>query len=134
MGVIAVALLLFAPPVHSAAPFPGFHTPSRNIYCGYNAPSGGYPASLRCDVLSGLKPEPRRRCELDWTGLAMSPTGRGEAVCAGDTIADPRLRVLAYGRTWKHAQFTCVSKRTGLTCRNTRGHGFFLSRARWRVF
>ena|SRR6266540_422697 len=134
MGALALALVLFASPVHAAAPFPGFHTPSRNIYCGYNAAYGAYPASLRCDVRSGLKPEPRRRCELDWTGIAMSAAGGAAAECAGDTIADRRLRVLNYGSTWRHGVFTCVSRRTGVTCRNTRGHGFFLSRTAWRVY
>lgn len=133
MGVVALALLLFASPTQ-AAPFPGFQTPSRNIYCGYYAPQGAFPATLRCDVLSGLKPAPRRTCELDWTGIALSATGRAAAECAGDTVADQRLPVLRYGSTWRRGRFTCVSRRSGLTCRNRSGRGFFLSRGAWRVF
>jgi hypothetical protein len=42
--------------------------------------------------------------------------------------------VLAYGETWRKRGFTCYSRAIGLTCRNTQGHGFFLSRERWHVF
>jgi hypothetical protein len=125
--------MLFAWPAQSA-PFPGFRTPSSNIYCAYNAPQGAHRATLRCDLLSGLNPAPRRRCELDWTGIALSATGRAAAQCAGDTVADRRLPVLGYGSTWRRGRFTCVSRRPGLTCRNRSGHGFFLSRGAWRVF
>jgi hypothetical protein len=39
-----------------------FQMPSKNIGC---ATSEGV---LVCDVLSGLKPEPKRKCEVDWHG------------------------------------------------------------------
>ena len=42
-----------------------FRPPSGNIACGY------YRPTLRCDVLSGLVPEPRGACELDWTGVSV---------------------------------------------------------------
>ena len=113
------------------AAFETFRTPSKNIACGYSA---GAPAFLRCDILSGLKPEPRRSCELDWTGASMRPTGRATASCAGDTVYDPRSRILAYGQTWRRGGFRCTSRTTGLTCTNRSGHGFFLSRQRWRLF
>jgi two-component sensor histidine kinase len=35
---------------------------------------------------------------------------------------------------WSRGGFRCTSMRTGLACRNRSGHGFFLSRASWRVF
>ena len=110
-----------------------FRTPSSNIACGYFA-VGGTPRVLRCDILSGLRPEPRRRCEGDWTGASMRLTGRAGPTCAGDTVFDPRARVLAYGTTWRRNGLACTSRRAGLTCRNRSGHGFFLSRASWRLF
>ncbi len=105
-----------------------FRMPSGNIACGYFTGLG--PVALRCDILSGLRPEPRRRCELDWTGLSM---GRGTATptCAGDTVYDRRARVLKYGSVWKRGPFTCVSLLIGLSCANRTGHGFFLSKERW---
>jgi hypothetical protein len=54
-------------------------------------------------------------------------------VCAGDTALGAK-NVLAYGRTWQRGPITCTSRVTGLTCRNARGHGFFLSRESWRRF
>ena len=112
----------------TAAVGPGFQLPSRNIACQY------FAGVLRCDVLSGLRPEPRRACMLDWTGLSVGRGSRAQAVCAGDTTADPRLQVLAYGRTWTRDGIRCTSRRTGLTCTNRKGRGFFLSRERWRLF
>ena len=64
----------------------------------------------------------------------MGLRGRAGPTCAGDTVYDPRAPVLAYGSTWSLAGLSCASRATGLTCRNRDGHGFFLSRASWRVF
>jgi Family of unknown function (DUF6636) len=132
-GMILVGLLLVAIAVAAAAQaresvFVKFRMPSGNIACGYSTDFG--PVTLRCDILSGLRPEPRRRCELDWTGLSM---GRGSArpTCAGDTVYDRRAPVLQYGSVWKRGPFTCVSLLIGLSCANRTGHGFFLSKERW---
>jgi hypothetical protein len=111
-----------------------FQLPSRNIGCGYVPRSSSTAAYLRCDILSGLQPAPRRRCMLDWTGLALSSRGRGQANCAGDTIYSRSAPVLQYGRSWRRGPFTCTSRRTGVTCRSAAGHGFFLARGRWRVY
>jgi hypothetical protein len=132
--VVAVAALTAGAAAAPVAGLETFRTPSRNIACGYLPGSGGAPTFLRCDVLSGLRPEPRRPCELDWTGASMRPTGRATASCAGDTVYDPRSRILDYGQTWRRGGFRCTSRTTGLTCTNRSGHGFFLSRQRWRLF
>ena len=127
---IAVALgiaLAAAGSASGASPI-AFHTPSKNIDCLY------LPRFLRCDIRSGLRPVPKRACELDWTGVSLSQTGRGRANCAGDSVADPRSTVLAYGRTWRRGGFVCRSRLTGLTCANASGRGFFLSRQRYRTF
>jgi hypothetical protein len=108
-----------------------FHTPSGNINCGYVTFDRPF---LRCDISSGLRPRPRRACENDWVGIELPSTGRAAANCAGDTIIGPHSRVLAYGTKWARGGFVCRSARTGLTCKNRGGHGFFLSRQRWRVF
>ena len=111
-----------------------FQMPSRNIFCAYLPPDAPNPAALRCDILSGLRPEPKTRCELDWTGASLNATGKASASCAGDTVAMPNARVLAYGTTWRGGGFTCLSRTTGLRCTNRGGHGLFLSRERWRVW
>jgi hypothetical protein len=42
--------------------------------------------------------------------------------------------VLEYGQTWNIGVFTCISERTGLTCTRGDGHGFFISKAKTRVY
>jgi hypothetical protein len=124
-----VAALALAGPAQRP-PFEFFRMPSGNIGCAFVARG----ASLRCDILSGLRPEPRGRCELDWTGLNVAATGRARPTCAGDTAVDRRAPVLRYGRSWRRGGVTCLSRTIGLRCRNRAGHGFFLSRERWRLF
>jgi len=107
-----------------------FRMPSKNIACAYFTGFG--PVGLRCDILSGLKPRPRRSCENDWVGLSLGAGSVGPT-CAGDTVFDPRAPVLAYGKVWKRGPFTCLSSRVGLSCANRVGQGFFLSKERWAV-
>jgi hypothetical protein len=111
-----------------------FQLPSRNIGCGYLPRSSSGAASLRCDILSGLQPAPRRHCMFDWTGLELAARARARATCAGDTIYSRGAPILRYGRSWRRGPFTCTSRRTGVTCRSTAGHGFFLARNRWRTY
>ncbi|MFN2469882.1 MAG: DUF6636 domain-containing protein [Gaiellaceae bacterium] len=133
-AIVLAALLLALPAAAGTAPLRSktFRTPSRNIACAVYVIEG--VPDLRCDVLSGLRPEPSRRCDGDWTGASMRPRGRAGAVCAGDTVYDPRAPVLAYGRTWERSGFRCRSRHTGLTCANRSKHGFLLARERWRLF
>jgi len=105
-----------------------FRMPSGNIACAYATGFG--PLFLRCDILSGMNPRPRGRCENDWTGLYMG-LGSAKPTCAGDTVYDRKASVLKYGSVWKRGPFTCVSLLIGLTCVNRTGHGFFLSKERW---
>ena len=42
--------------------------------------------------------------------------------------------VAGYGQSAQFGPITCQSERTGLTCRNQSGHGFFLSRRRQELF
>ena len=120
LGILAATLVL------------QFHTPSGNIGCAYvSDPSFGGP-SLRCDILSGLKPKPPRprSCRLDWGfGYQLRLTGTARTVCAGDTAVDKRSQVLRYGRRWSRGGFTCTSRTSGLRCTNSSRHGFVLSRA-----
>jgi hypothetical protein len=106
-----------------------FRTPSGNIGCAFSSP----PASLRCDILSGLRPRPTKPqgCRLDWgLGYSLGPTGRARVVCAGDTAVDRRAKALRYGRTWSRGGVAYTSRVAGLRCTNRSGHGLFLSRLR----
>ena len=46
-----------------------FQMPSGNIGCLF-----GF-RQLRCDILSGLEPEPTETCEFDWVGVDLGVTG-----------------------------------------------------------
>lgn len=137
IAVLAVTVLLAgvagATARGAASVYLMFKTPSGNIGCGYASIDATIPASLRCDIRSGLKPSPLRpqNCDLDFgDSMAMRKTGLATYVCHGDTVLDPRARVLAYGKTWARDGFKCLSQTTGLRCSNLSGHGFFLSRER----
>ena len=132
---LILALLVFALAAGSAAAGDTFRLPSKRIGCQYSPPVGKFPARLRCDVLgSGLDPRPRGKCDLDWTGLSMTATGKASPECAGDTAVDRNGPILAYGSKWHRGAFACSSSRAGLRCGNRGGHGFTLARFSWRVF
>ncbi len=111
--------------------------------CGSFAGPGIAPL-LECGVASGLVPPPPRpgssRCGgLDFAAdrVRLNATGKSYGFCAGDVgvLAERgSAPVLAHGATRHAGPFTCSSTVAWLTCRNTSGHGFALSRRRWRSF
>ena len=121
-----------------------FKTPSGNIVCFHSPGPKDIPeAVLVCGIESGLNPAPPRRpCkEGGYAGdrVVLLATGPVQVpACAGDPGPFVGLQVgaqaLGYGETWSGGGLSCASAVTGLTCRNTSGRGFFLSRERWRSF
>ena len=126
--VTNVSTVTSAAPQPTAHHYRRFQMPSKNIGCGFDA------GVLRCDILSGLQPEPGGPCELDWTGIILEAEGPASPQCAGDTVYEASAPVLAYGETWSREGITCVSTRSGLDCQSAAGHGFKLARAAWSVF
>ncbi len=102
-----------------------FQMPSRNIGCLF-----GFQR-LRCDILSGLDPEPTEACDFDWVGVDMGVTGPAAANCGSDTVYDAGAPTLAYGSTWGRAGIVCESSQSGLRCANGEGHEFVLARGSW---
>jgi hypothetical protein len=105
-----------------------FQTPSHNIICAT------MEAGLRCDIRSGLEPEPDDECPLDWVGVVLDADGTAAPDCAGDAVPEEGVPVLGYGTSWRLMKITCASESTGLTCTNREGHGFELARAGWNTF
>jgi hypothetical protein len=136
-AVLTALLLLAAPNLARAQE--GIQTPSHNIFCLVEGPIAAADVpDLRCELAEiTSRPPPRpRRCEGDW-GLGFDVTQNGAAgqrICISDTIKDPSYPVLPYGQEWTRGAFTCRSKTTGLTCANSQGHGFMLSRAVQSLF
>lgn len=108
-----------------------FVTPSGNIGCNY-APAGGTKIYVPADggpELSCDRVEPSYlRFILGEAGKAKKLSDVGDPGCCS---AGPKFN---YGNTWKRGTFTCVSERTGLTCTRGDGHGFFISKAKTRVY
>jgi hypothetical protein len=121
--VTAATTLAVAPDLATRA----FQLPSRNIGCLLAG------SMLRCDILSGLAPEPDGACDFDWVGLVLGPTGEAEPNCGSDTVYDGRSPTLAYGSTWGRDGILCESSESGLACRNREGRGFTLARGSWSV-
>ncbi|MGX1317275.1 hypothetical protein AB7M17_000728 [Bradyrhizobium sp. USDA 377] len=133
-----LALLAAASVAHAQDRPIGFLTPSKNIVCQFFTDSGqgNDKGVLRCDIMN-MDARPRRPadCELDYGhAFEMSAKGSAGRICAGDTVMDASLPVLAYGEVWQRGGFTCRSEQTGLTCFNAMQHGFSLARAEQRVF
>lgn len=130
-----IAILLpMAGAAHAQDRAIGFLTPSKNIVCQFF--TDNRQGVLRCDIMN-MESRPRRPadCELDYGhAFEMSAKGNAGRICAGDTVMDPSLPVLAYGEIWQRAGFTCRSEQTGLTCFNAMQRGFSLARAKQEVF
>jgi hypothetical protein len=118
-SAIAVSSTTTPSAVHHAK---AFVMPSRNIACLYDA------GNLRCDIYSGIKPEPRKACKFFWKGVMLRPLGQATFLCIIDTISQPDAPALKYGSIWHRGSITCRSSTRGLRCHNDIKHGFFLSR------
>ena len=117
---VAAALLV---PVASALALTSFQSPTGNIGCIGDA------TSVRCDIrtTSATPPKRPKSCQFDWgSAFEVDRTGRGHGLCAGDTA----LAVPGDGRK----KLTCTSRITGMTCKNTQGHGLTLSKTVIRLF
>jgi hypothetical protein len=123
-------------------PLPGFHSPSGNIKCLYVP---GAPMLL-CEIgQANYAKRLQEQCMMpsgagvDWHGFTLGPTKRGQVNCSGGILYNPTTQRpsyvnLPYGTRWRHGVFACASRVTGVTCRNARGHGLFISRESWRAW
>jgi hypothetical protein len=110
-----------------------FETPSHNIGCYMDS------KSVRCDIrehdwTAPPKPQYCIKAGVDWGGGVSVASHRASVVCAGDTtLGGPGL--LGYGHSSRRGPFYCVSRTAGISCGNSdTSHGFFLSRASYRLF
>jgi pimeloyl-ACP methyl ester carboxylesterase len=115
-----------------------FWLPSRNIACQYVELSDR--DTLRCDIMSGLAPEPDEPCNGGggWFALYLEDRGPAIPICPGDSVVYGDFAdsgpVLDYGRTWRRGELGCRAEETGLECWSQRGHGFRLARSGWETY
>lgn len=131
--VMVVAAM--APGASAADSLVGFQMPSKKIACMYSHFSGAKP-ELRCDVADVAFPPKRpKSCRLDYgSAFGLTATGKARRLCAGDTVLNPKAKVLAYGKSRTLGPFTCTARKVGLRCTTRAGHGFELSRTRQKLF
>jgi hypothetical protein len=115
----------------AASSYVHFLSPSHNIGCYLTKDQA------RCDVLERDWTIPRPKgcpTDLDYGfGATLTPRGRARSGCASDSAlgTGPTLR---YGKSISRFGFTCSSSEAGIRCRNRAGHGFLLSRQRYRLY
>ena len=114
-------------PTEPAVDSRNFLTPSRNIACLF------LRKVLRCDIMSGLRPEPLEVCDFDWVGLELGVRGPATPNCGSDTVFDQGAPTLAFGSTWTWHKIVCELRRRGLRCTNGGGHELDLARGSWSV-
>ena len=135
----AACLLLAAGPVPAALaggsvafdPDPSgavtFVMPSGNIACIFT-PAGGSSVYMPADGGPELSCDRAAPSYLRFTLAASGPatvlSNVGDPSCCGGS------NTFAYGLTWWAAPFSCVPSSTGLSCRRSDGHGFFISKAK----
>ena len=140
-AIAAVAMSSSAAGSSGARIVPGFRSPSGNIQCYYDpkafAPHGTKPL-LTCGLRQAdYAMQLQRRCLAgDWHGFGLGAKTRPTIFCAGNPnyAIRPVYTTLAYGRSWTRGPFTCISRITGVTCRNQGAHGVFISRQSYRTW
>lgn len=115
LAVAAGALLVSLVAVAPAWSYAEFRTPGEAAYCGRDeftgshlicwTPNDGFTVSM------GLRGTPRKSYVRGNRGFVQN-----------------QARLLYFGQTWRGGSFVCRSRSTGLTCRNRRGHGWWLGR------
>lgn len=135
--LIASSVLVAAASAAAEGSMSTFRTPSGNIQCVLIEGDGG--TVVDCEMVSmtkftlGLKRP--ADCDLDWGNrFTLSARGRPSMVCYGDTLQGGQSLVLSYGEKIGAAALSCISQKSGLTCKNGSGRGFTLSKTRQRFF
>ena len=125
MALIAVLTAMVSAPDAQAV---DFRTPNKAAYCDFVAHG---------EMVEGGVPSPRTEEMFCWTpndGFTVQMTVRGRAQKVAGTGSHlegayaPVNRVLRFGQRWQRGGFSCVSRRSGLTCVNRARHGWWLGR------
>lgn len=118
----------------------GFRMPSNQIHCMVvTNEENNEPNGINCEinktfVRTPVRPRPSD-CEYDWgQSFELGNDGDADLACVSDSVRSDDSPVLTYGSSIKAGKIVCSSEESGLTCKNMRGHGFFLSRRGQKIF
>lgn len=108
-----------------------FQSPSGNIACAMTG------RSVRCDIAEKDWSAPRPAdcpSQVDsGQGLQLNASGAATVVCAGDTVLNPQAPTLEYGATSQIGAIVCASMESGVSCTNSSGGSFTLSRESYEL-
>ncbi|MCR8549309.1 hypothetical protein M4578_15875 [Salipiger sp. P9] len=134
-SLLLAGLCLAGPAMADVSPF---RTPSDNIRCWVGTGEG--PPDLSCEIVAFTgTPNVARpaSCAGPW-GHKYVLLARGPATmeCGAPVRGKSAtgVDVAPYGVSADWGGISCISERTGLTCRNADGHGFLLSRRVLKVW
>jgi hypothetical protein len=118
--VVLVAALLA--PASAQAAYRDFRSPSGQLACAFYS-DAETPRFVRCE----------------WDGVndravTLGETGKGKRVKVTDTVRNTKAKALAYGESTNFGHLRCTSRRSGMTCKSSSGHGFTVSVEKQRVF
>ncbi|GAA2686759.1 DUF6636 domain-containing protein [Actinoplanes palleronii] len=111
----------------------GFYTPSRRIVCLMTAEAN----AVRCDVNHDWElPAAPESCHVDWgNGVSMGNGKKAQLTCAGDSLQNESFEVVPYQTVIKSNDLKCTVTDAGVTCLDlSSGHGFTVSRAKYKLF
>jgi TPR repeat protein len=111
----------------------GFRMPSGRIVCMADG------SGIRCDFSADTLSFPLSSSSCPMGGnygdaFYLQQNGKAGPQCHTDTILGESLPTLSYGSTWTNNNITCTSQSTGLTCKNSLGHGFSINKTSQKIF
>jgi hypothetical protein len=122
----ATAASAIALPATAHADTQNFQSPSGNIYCVLD--SGGVGCDIS-DYTYLVPPGPPCAQHLGWgSRFSLTPGKPAVMECHGDTLRVPGEPTLDYGQSISAGTITCDSEPTGMTCTDSSGHYFRVSK------
>lgn len=108
-----------------------FNMPSGNVGCQYT-PEGGSDVYMPEDGGPELGCD---RIEPTYQRFILGKAGKAKRYQnVGDTGCCDGSHTLNYGNSWRKGPFRCEASKAGLSCVRDDGHGFFISKAKTRVY
>ena len=149
-AVFLAGLIMFneAPSALAIDRYTVFMTPTKNIVCEYSPMTRRQSAFIECGFSQvdyySLRSLQARSCPIDPFGrdveayhFTIDTESKPYITCDTSLHYNPEVRrmILPYGKSFYFKNdFVCTSRQSGLTCTSNNGNGFFLSRAKQKIW